>query len=228
MKAYSAFLLLITTNGFIALTFLPAKGDNPAQSQRRQVRVTTGVGEVQGWEQQLTEKNPNLARWHWDPIYYYKQGYGTLTPRTLKGDSRPTGKQSSQLSRYTLPRQITQPYSINSARDSRPLHIPFSPQAMEKVQGRLFRPKAPSESTLEHGETLFGQLTKPPLTEPPIATYKNVLPDEPKNSLNTALKYRSLKTDVYGQLLNSNSKNKSTNKNIDKRKSKTSGNKAKP
>ena len=62
------FRLLITLGSVLPLTIGPAMSDN-GQVKTRQIRVTTGIGQVNGWEQSLVRRNPNLGRWHWDPVY---------------------------------------------------------------------------------------------------------------------------------------------------------------
>jgi len=203
MTSYSVlFLLLITVSGLLALTIAPALSDNPAQSPKRQVRVTTGIGAVQGWEQGLVEKNPNLGRWHWDPIYYYKQGYGPVTSRSLKGDSRLTGKQANPANPVNRSGPTSMSYQIPVWHDAKPVHIPYSPQAMAELHGRLFVPGKSPESPITSKESVLGKLMNQSVKGDPIATYNNILPER-ENSLNTGLKYSSQSTAVYGQLLNS-------------------------
>ncbi len=201
------FRLLITVNGLLILTIAPALSDNQQQVKTRPIRVTTGIGAVQGWEQGLVEKNPNLGRWHWDPIYYYKQGSIPVTSRPLRGEGNPTGKQASPAN--PINRSSSLSYQTPRWHDVKPIHIPYSPQAMEELRGRLFLPENHPENTGEHNEILSGKLIHPST----IATYKSILPER-NDSLNTALKYNSQSTAVYGQLLNAGSTNKSKNKKI--------------
>jgi hypothetical protein len=199
MKFYSLIIsLLITANGLLILTIGPVLADDQAKARRRQVRVTTGIGSVQGWETGLVEKNPNLARWHWDPIYYYKQGYGPVTSRglNLKLDGKPTGKQS--INRST---QTGLSYQTPAWHDVKPEHIPYPPQVMVELQGRLYLPKKSPENPLASKDSVLGKLMSEQVKGEHIATYNNILPER-QNSLNTALKYSSQTTSVYGQLLN--------------------------
>ena len=195
MKDCSAlFRLLITISVMLCLTIAPARSDDRQLVKSRQVRVTTGIGSVQGWEQGLVQKNPNLSRWHWDPIYYYKQGYGPVTQKSSPMNGRTTGKQS-----------VNAPGNSDNSPDiwheTKPVHIPYSPQAMAELRGRLSIPKKPPDDPLADKETVLGKLmTRPPSGET-IATYGKILPQR-QNSLNTGLKYSSQSTAVYGQLLN--------------------------
>jgi len=214
MKFYSLiFLLLITANGLLILTIVPAWSDSEQQVKQRQVRVTTGIGAVQGWEQGLVEKNPNLGRWHWDPIYYYKQGYGPVTSRSLNNYGKPIGKPTGKQSNN--PNSMS--YQTPNWHDVKPEHIPYSPQAMAELKGRLYLPGKSPESPLNTKESVLGKLMNQSAGGEPISTYNNILPER-KNSLNTALKYNSQSTAVYGQLLNQ----KTLHKNPSSRKGKTS------
>jgi len=194
--------LLITANVLIVLTIAPALSDEEQQSRKRAVRVTTGIGAVQGWEQGLVGRNPNLARWHWDPIYYYKQGYGPVTSKKssiyLKPTGKPTGKQTSNSGMS---------YQSPATQDSRPEHIPYSPQAMADLQGRLSVPKSLPDNPVADNESVLGKLMDKSTGGEVTATYGKLLPQR-QSSLNTGLKYSSQSTSVYGQLLNTKVHNK--------------------
>lgn len=183
------YLLVLSCLFLFALTFASARADNAKTVKPRQIRVTTGISEVHGWEQGLIQKNPNLARWHWDTIYSYKQGYGPLTPHPMKGEGGGTTKQipaKSNLTRYP-----SQPEHYD-----KPTHVPYSPDALAKVKARLIPKPVPAPVIEpEQTEAVSGTLHNP--QQPNIATYKNVLPA----TLNTSLKYNTEKTAVYGQLL---------------------------
>jgi hypothetical protein len=222
MKLYSiSFLLLITIFAVFALTIAPVLADKLSDSEikRRQVRVTTGIGAVQGWEQGLVQQNPNLARWHWDPIYYYRQGYGPVQSRPLRTDARTT---PANVSRPTG-RQINEGRQPDQPHDSRPVHLPYSPQIMAELQGRLLPPKNQSENTFGHKDTVLGKLMTP--SETKIANYGNVLPygknslygnvsPYRKHSFNTALEYNSQNIAVYGKVINDSSIPRDKSKNI--------------
>lgn len=210
MKHCSAlFRLLITISVMLCLTIGPSWSDEH-QVANRQVRVTTGIGSVQGWEQGLVQKNPNLSRWHWDPIYYYKQGYGPVTQKSSPMNGRTTGKQS-----------VNAPGNLDNSPDvwheTKPVHIPYSPQAMAELRGRLSIPKKEPDDPLPDKETVLGKLMKRPPDGETIATYGKILPQR-QSSLNTGLKYSSQSTAVYGQLLN----RKDLHKNQSSRKVQTS------
>ena len=176
----------------------PAKTKNEA---RPIVRVTTGVQAVQGWEQGLVRGNPNLARWHWDPIYSYKQGLARVGPEPLSirnGTGKQSGKAGPSAYQYAVPAQ----------QDSRPQHIPFSDQAVKEVQARYRQPvHVHTDKPIE--TNVFGQLSNKQtqasiLPTNTIATYGNSYKSEEKI---TGLKYSYDKTSVYGQLINSGNRN---------------------
>ncbi len=51
---------------------------HPGES--RPVRVILGSVETKNWEQNLVKNNPNLAHYHWNPVYSSVQGTQLLTP----------------------------------------------------------------------------------------------------------------------------------------------------
>jgi len=186
-------------------------GGEQKNQATRTVRVTTGVEAVQGWETGLVRANPNLARWHWDPIYSYRQGYARLPLQTGKPDTARTIP--SKISVQTMPAQPNKPvfnYPTAPRADSRPIHIPFSPQAIEEVNARYKQAekKQLPEAEPGHEERISGQLSnrKTPAGPPSIATYNQQYTR--KESLDTALKYSTQRTSVYGQLLNEKEKSR--------------------
>ena len=86
------------------------------------VRVTTGVMEINGWQSGLVKRNPNLSRWHWNPLYVYQQGIvGGSHKKVLPPNSKPT-------SQY----QSTKP--AEDGHYIKPIHVPFNPKALAAVE----------------------------------------------------------------------------------------------
>ena len=204
-KRYS---LLVISASYIASTVyslsLPAIAGNDTKNKPI-VRVTTGIQQVQGWEQGLVRGNPNLARWHWDPIYSYKQGYARLSPEPAKlmngqPGNKIGGKPGAPAYKYNVPAQ----------QDDRPNHIPFSSKALSEVQARYSQPEKtkPPRTQARSENNVFGQIsnkqTQATVMSPTVATYGH--PYASQEKLNTALKYSSDKTSVYGQLVNKKQK----------------------
>jgi hypothetical protein len=179
-------------------SYLPAVAGNTAQvSDKRTVRVTTGIQQVSGWEQGLVRGNPNLARWHWDPIYSYKQGLGRVGPEPLsvkdgQRGNKVSGNSAGSAYKYNIPPQ----------QDNRPVHIPFSSKALAEVQAKLAQPVRPRNENNVYGK-LSNQATQAKIISPTVATYGSPYTSK---ELNTSLKYSSDKTAVYGELLNEKQK----------------------
>jgi hypothetical protein len=197
--------LIVIGSKFISLPVLSA--NNAKNQDKHTIRVTTGIQQVQGWEQGLVRSNPNLARWHWDPIYSYRQGYATVSPEAMKTSN---GRSLNRVS--GSPGKPAYNYIVPAPQDSRPKHIPISPQAMEEVQARYSqeKPKLPTAQPVQ--ENVLGQLnhkdTQATLVAPSVsatvATYGK--PYARRERFDTALKYSSQKATVYGQLMNAKSK----------------------
>ncbi len=208
MKAFSVQSMLVAlTGGLFVLTIGPALGDNQSGKAARPVpvRVTSGVEAVQGWEQGLVKGNPNLSHWHWDTIYSYKQSTGILRQRPLKPGSGPMSGTSGK------PIKSTFNYPIERQHDIKPIHIPYSPEAMAEVQGKLFQPEKQQYPEYEpgHQESISGQLNNHPAEQPEISSYKHTYAQ--LGSPNTALKYNTQRTDVYGQLIDTHTSVKRIN-----------------
>lgn len=200
MKDFSKrYSLLIIIASFIASMIysarLPTMAENATKKQdQRTVRVTTGIQQVQGWEQGLVRANPNLARWHWDPIYSYKQGISKLSPEPVKLIDGQRGNKVAG-----NPGGAAYKYHAPVSQDSRPKHIPFSDKALEEVNARYAQPVKP-----QHEDNVYGKLNSKETQakiispeSPTIATYGYPY----KVKTDTTLKYSSDKTSVYGQLL---------------------------
>jgi len=201
-KRYSPLIIsasLITSA--VWSTVRPAIAGNDTKSQGRPtVRVTTGIQQVQGWEQGLVRANPNLARWHWDPIYSYKQGYARIGPEPIKLMNLQTGNKV-----VGNPSGSVYKYNVPTPQDNRPTHIPFSSKALAEVQARYSQPVKP-----RHEDSVYGKLTSKQtqaiVIPPTVATYGH--PYNSQEKLDTALKYSSDETSVYGQLLNKRQKSR--------------------
>jgi hypothetical protein len=123
MKKLSPSLILC-----LSVLFCPAYCQSQAQNSLvsklppgRGIRVTTGSVEVKGWEHGLVKRNPNLAHWHWDPLYSNTQAY--LAAPQLH--PRPG-------SHYINPTKVNTPRSPQS-RYVKPIHVPFNIPAKENV-----------------------------------------------------------------------------------------------
>jgi hypothetical protein len=55
------------------------------------VRVTTGSVQINGWEHNLLQGDPNLKNWHWNPIYANVQGTQVLSPIKGPNKNQPNG-----------------------------------------------------------------------------------------------------------------------------------------
>lgn len=113
----------LTTASILAIAFnLPGLSQAAnAQSEnemRPGVRYTTGSYRIEGWQNNLTKSDHNLARWNWSPIVGYTQSVA----------SRPTGKGATAAptiipqreSFYIKPRHIPNPLVAQAL----PLKIP--------------------------------------------------------------------------------------------------------
>lgn len=93
-------------------------------SERPAMRVTTGVVQIHGWQNDLVQRQRNLSRWHWNPIYSYKQG--------LVGSGRNKGEPTK--SHYSH-----QNKAVTASKDShylKPEHVPFSAKAEAEIAAR--------------------------------------------------------------------------------------------
>jgi hypothetical protein len=50
------------------------------QGERRPIRATVGCVEYRNWQENLVKTNPNLAHYHWNPIYVNVQGVRLVGP----------------------------------------------------------------------------------------------------------------------------------------------------
>ncbi len=214
MKEFTkSFSLILIISSLPVLAALPASAGSPEKEQpTRTVRVTTGIESVQGWEHGLIQGNPNLARWHWDPIYSYKQGYIKLPVPTAKPDvARNAYSKDKQTVHYNKPAPAFQ-YPVVQGPDSRPTHIPYSDKALEEVRANLLAPEMPIAPVNEsrHEENVSGRISQPSkenkVHEPVVSTYGELY--SRKDNLDTSLKYNSQRTSVYGQLINAQEKNR--------------------
>lgn len=102
----------------LSVAFCPAFCQKQRQTTKlppgRYMRVTTGSVEVKGWEHNLVERTPNLARWHWDPLYSTTQGY-----RSVPGGS---GSPGSYYIKPIHAATVTSPKSHYT----KPIHVPFN------------------------------------------------------------------------------------------------------
>ena len=210
-KSYS--LIVIVASSCISMfVTLPSQADPKKQEQpTRTVRATTGIEAVQGWEQGLVKGNPNLARWHWDPIYSYKQGYMKLPVQNSRPDVAKNGSTGNKQVLNNNNKPAFQ-YPVGQGPDTRPKHIPFSPQALEEVRAKLSQPEKPimPANQIKREEKVSAHLTQPAKEnipkEPELSTYGELY--SRRENLGTALKYHSEKTSVYGQLLNAKEKSR--------------------
>lgn len=189
-KLYLSFFLVSSSVSSICYFCPVALGNN---GDKRAIRVTTGVEQIQGWEQSLVRTNPNLARWHWDPMYSYKQGYALIGPERQKIS---TQNYKNQHAKSTLVPQ----YRYPEAQDNRPKHIPFSSQALEEVSARYKQPEqiyAPVARP-PASENVYGQLSNKNVKAVPIISSYG---KQYARQENTALKYSSQNTSVYGRVL---------------------------
>jgi hypothetical protein len=93
-------------------------------ADRPTVRVTTGVVQINGWQGDLVKHNPNLSRWHWNPVYVYKQG--------LVGGGRKNTSPAGQSIRSSAP----PPMLPEGSRYVKPVHVPFNPKALAEVEAK--------------------------------------------------------------------------------------------
>lgn len=93
-------------------------------ADRPTVRVTTGVVQINGWQGDLVKHNPNLSRWHWNPVYVYKQG--------LVGGGRKNTNAAGERSRASAP----PPMLPEGSRYVKPVHVPFNPKALAEVEAK--------------------------------------------------------------------------------------------
>jgi hypothetical protein len=194
----------------LATLFCPAycqkQGHNSLASKLppgRSMRVTTGSVEVRGWERGLIERSPNLARWHWDPLYSTTQGY--VTAPTV---APPLG------SRYPKPIHVNTVRPPQS-RSAKPTHIPFNLPTQENAREdvlahRLDRPNQVSarENTATYlkwkdrpislDKTVSGELQKKPSED--VATYGEAYNKE------LSMGEKHIKANVYGHLQGSKHK----------------------
>ena len=133
MPQISALLPLLL---ILCLSVLPAYS-----SDRPTVRVTTGVVRIDGWQGDLVKRNRNLSRWHWNPLYVYKQG--------LVGGNNKQAAPSAAKTASSYPSHRP----VESSHYVKPAHVPFSAKALAAVAGRDKPPAEPRAS-----ETLAGKV----------------------------------------------------------------------
>jgi hypothetical protein len=114
--------------------------------------------EINGWQSGLVKRNPNLSRWHWNPLYVYQQGIvGGSHKKVLPPNSKPT-------SQY----QSTKP--AEDGHYIKPIHVPFNPKALaaveaargtllekrtnEAVSGKIQPPHPPRQENAKQPQTL--------------------------------------------------------------------------
>ncbi|PWT97518.1 MAG: hypothetical protein C5B53_07950 [Candidatus Melainabacteria bacterium] len=159
---------------------------------RPAVRVTTGVVEIDGWQNGLVKRNPNLSRWHWNPLYVYKQG---IVGGRQKGVPVPGNQPTSK-------------YQSNKpAEDShyiKPMHVPFNPKALAEVEARGAVSGALSEKRTN--EAVSGKIQPPRLpkekqAQTAPAPFQNVWFKQPAYSVYDSDKAAARSVaEVYGQV----------------------------
>ncbi len=160
------------------------------------MRVTTGSVEIKGWEKDLIKRSPNLARWHWDPLYANTQGY-------LKAGRTPMPVHDSKPGSHYV--QSTHVPTIISARSHyiKPIHAATNVPVQEHLQGEVRNQnthQSVSESTSarltvrlnsDDKEVAGELLTK---SDNQIATYGKIYDTSPHSS------ERQSNSQVHGQI----------------------------
>ncbi len=109
-----------------------------AAERKAVVRVTTGSVQINNWQHNLVEGNPNLGHWHWNPIYANVQGLKTVRanagPDKFKHRHGPAPLHPNVTVQRITPREL----SVYT----RPNHIPFNttPKPDTKVAAVLRAP----------------------------------------------------------------------------------------
>ncbi|MBC7999098.1 MAG: hypothetical protein IAF58_14205 [Leptolyngbya sp.] len=91
----------------------------PADARNYYVRETKGTVEIKGWEKGLLKRNPNLKRWHWNPI---TANYNRMKPIVPGKDPWKVARQHRKdrsamrpnVQRYMRPNHIGMPVARNS------------------------------------------------------------------------------------------------------------------
>jgi len=127
-------LILVLFFNFSFFAGIIAYGSD--EQRRPTVRVTTGMVQVNGWQNQLLKRNPSLSHWHWNPIYSYKQGL-------VGGGEKGAAIQGKHPSRqYPTAREYPAAHR-EASHYIKPVHVPFNPEA---------------KATTEEHDTVAGKL----------------------------------------------------------------------
>ncbi|MGH9548614.1 MAG: hypothetical protein ACRD72_25525 [Candidatus Angelobacter sp.] len=163
----------------------------PAQADQRSygVRETIGTVETKGWEANLVRGNPNLAHWHWDPIYSNPQGMKYISPINIGGkQSAPTGGHYIKPAHVPTIIPVQHRDELQDYKDAiarRHQEEVKAQLAQEKVKARLAQEKVRAQlaqqkthAALDNGD-IFGNLVDKQLAGqmlppgPVVATYGN-------------------------------------------------------
>ncbi|HEY9734594.1 MAG TPA: hypothetical protein V6C89_21970 [Drouetiella sp.] len=93
-----------------------------AAERKAVVRVTTGSVQVNGWQHNLVQNNPNLGHWHWNPIYANVQGLKTVRANSLPDRFHHRSGPAQLHPNVTVTHIVPRNQSIYQ----RPNHIPFN------------------------------------------------------------------------------------------------------
>lgn len=165
------FSLRVARLGFVLAIFLNASlsaADKAVagQGERRPIRATVGCIEYRNWQENLVKTNPNLAHYHWNPIYANVQGVrlvGPPPPPKQRLTSRPKKMElANKPAKSTLKNQSTAYiYRPNKERPSvykKPTHM--APQRSTHT-AIAYRHSAPQHNT---GTSLAYKHVAPQLT----------------------------------------------------------------
>ncbi len=91
--------------------------------------------QITGWQEDLVKRNPNLSRWHWHPVYIYKQGI------LNRNKSKAAPGRKAGTPKYELP------VSADTTHYIKPIHLPNHVQSgLDKAVSADLLPKEATES----------------------------------------------------------------------------------
>jgi len=136
---------------FAAALACPPTGAQEA-SERKVFQTSRKAHRIEGWEQGLVKKSPNLGNYYWTPITEYTQNKGSR--QTGKG-ARPSSSSAPTVRRYVKPHFA--PLPVNDRAE-------FSASEMESrsdLKGKVRFPKAKDQlaSGDQTNEEVSGVLT---------------------------------------------------------------------
>ncbi len=151
--ARQLFASLLTVASCLVVAALPSH----AQGIRYEVSEQTSVHRVSGWEHTLTDRDPNLRNWHWEPITTSNHN---VNVRKFVDPSDPNAGNAAPVMKYEQSHYV------------KPIHVPM-PTVVRNGGG--YNGSANSRSQSDVAGKLMRSNNNAPITAQarPVATYKD-------------------------------------------------------